>query len=140
MVRAGYATSVLYGMREEIRRGVAGAADGDLGARMAHVFAAADGPVLLMGSDCPTIEAISFCAAPANFRAAAGDLPARRRRRLAYVGLAADSGIFATCNGERTASWLRRGRGCARAGSTPSNPPSSGTSTGPKMWTVFSRW
>lgn len=31
--------------------------DGDLGARMAHVFEVADGPVLLMGSDCPTIDA-----------------------------------------------------------------------------------
>lgn len=28
---------------------------GDLGARMAHVFAVAEGPALLMGSDCPSI-------------------------------------------------------------------------------------
>lgn len=31
--------------------------DGDLGARMCCVFEQADGPLLLMGSDCPTIDA-----------------------------------------------------------------------------------
>ena len=31
--------------------------DGDLGARMTHVFEMAGGPTLLMGSDCPAIDA-----------------------------------------------------------------------------------
>ena len=38
-----------------------GQAQGDLGARMLGVFSDAEGPVLLMGSDCPSIDAALLC-------------------------------------------------------------------------------
>ncbi|MFO1114705.1 MAG: TIGR04282 family arsenosugar biosynthesis glycosyltransferase [Beijerinckiaceae bacterium] len=70
--------------------------EGDLGARMAHVFAVADGPVLLMGSDCPTIEAdlLLRCAGEFSRGARAIFLPAEDGG-YGLVGLAAPiPGIF----------------------------------------------
>lgn len=49
---------------------------GDLGARMHSIFACADGPLLLMGSDCPSIDAALLLSCAESFaRAAAVFLP-----------------------------------------------------------------
>ena len=52
--------------------------DGDLGSRMARIFEAMEGPTLLMGSDCPTIDAslLLRCAKALSDGAPAVFLPA----------------------------------------------------------------
>lgn len=52
--------------------------DGDLGTRMLTIFEAAEGPLLLMGSDCPSIDAglLSACAGALAGGARAVFLPA----------------------------------------------------------------
>ena len=62
----------------------------DLGARMARIFADADGPVLLMGSDCPAIDAALLlrCADELQDGARAVFLPAEDGG-YGLVGLAA---------------------------------------------------
>ncbi len=85
--------------------------DGDLGARMTHVFEMAGGPTLLMGSDCPAIDAALLlrCAELLRAGGRAVLLPAEDGG-YGLVGLAAlRCGRFsATWSGEPIASWPKR--------------------------------
>ena len=99
--------------------------DGDLGARMLAALEAADGPALVIGTDCPAHDA--------GASAHGGRGAAQRRRRggapaedggYVLIGLRKPlPALFAGMEWGTARSWRKRGGACASIGSPGTSPP-----------------